>query len=377
MRRTPIVTHGNPDTRDNNPSFPSLSIMKSMSFITRITFVMLFCIMALPVHAQQTIFLEDFESGTAAETWRPYLEGEEKVAAVNPSFAAEPLAGSGSFIGHLQDIDGSYTGAAIALAGNSDATDYSIEGDVYCYVNPFTGSAYTGLVVYADEVSGTYVKLATDFDADRRLRLYNNRLNTSTFEYTFHHAFEAGDVPGGIPASDGWRHMKVDVRTINADTTAYWCYFDGELLAGRPIYDTGSDRVGRGRFGLFSFQQSGEGIPGYYDNIVVRGLVPASSVDDMARGMTDNTFLWNHPNPFERETRLACSLNQGGFVTLAIHDLLGRPIKTILAEYRQAGEHIAIWKGDDELGNNAPTGTHVCRLSDGNSVCSRMIMLAR
>ncbi len=49
--------------------------------------------------------------------------------------APEPLANGGDYVGYIQDIDNSYTGAAIILAGATSLQDYSIEGDVYCYVN--------------------------------------------------------------------------------------------------------------------------------------------------------------------------------------------------------------------------------------------------
>jgi len=351
--------------------------MKRVTTLTRLAIVALGCVVAESANAQQVLFEENFESGSPSAEWSPYLDGEESVEAVDPSFAAEPLATSGSSIGYLQDADGSYTGAAIALAGNNDLSDYSIEGDVYCYVNPPTGSAYTGLVVYADETTGTYVKLASDFDADKRIRLYNNRVNTSTFEYTFHHPFNAGDVPGGIPTSDGWHRMKVEVRTINPDTTAYWCYFDGELLVGSPIYDTGNDRVSQGRFGLFSFQQSGEGIPGYYDNIVVKSLAPASSIDDGSKTKARAMVLDNHPNPFHEKTILTYSLDRSGFVAVMISDLMGKPIRTIRTEYEQAGEHVATWSGDDEFGTSVPAGIYVCRLFNGETTLSRTIVLVR
>lgn len=339
-----------------------------------ITLLLVFA--SIPLAAQRVIFTEDFEQGTASPSWGAYVDGEETVTAVDMSFAPAFLPNGGSYIGYLQDADGSYTGAAIALAGASDLRDYSIEGDVYCYAYNAGGSAYTGLVVYSDPESGTYVKLAADFDADQRLRLYNNRLNTSTFQYTFHHAFTGSDVPGGIPRSDGWRHMKVEVRTINGDSIAYWCYLDGALLEGCPVYDTGDDRVLQGRFGLFSFQQSGEGIPAFFDNIVVTSLSP-SSVDDGKNGSAADAWLRNQPNPFAGGTRIGYAVPRNGLTTLTIHDLLGREVKRVVAEYRHAGEYSTRWDGEDEAGNRLPAGTYVCRLVSGATVIARTIMLDR
>lgn len=347
-----------------------------MTLITCSILTLLSLLAIHPLFAQQVIFTEDFETGTSSSQWGAYLDGEETVTAVDMSFAPAPLANGGTYVGYLQDADGSYTGAAIALAGMPELHDYAIEADVYCYAYNVGGSAYTGLVVYSDVESGTYIKLAADFDADQRLRLYNNRLNTSTFEYTFHHAFKGSDVLGGIPRSDGWHHMKVEVRTINSDSIAYWCYFDGALLEGCPVYDIGDDRVVKGRFGLFSFQQSGEGIPAFFDNIVVTSLVP-SSVGDQESGSTVGAWLRNEPNPFSNTTHIGFSVPQSSVTNLAIYDVLGRKVKQVVAGYRYAGEYTANWDGADDDGVRLPAGTYVCRLVVGPVVIARTIVFGR
>ena len=91
---------------------------------------------------------EDFESGTANAGWYYYPNPstglpEETVSAVTMATAPVALAGGGSYVGHLQDLDGSYTGSAVALNGAPTLTNYSIEADVYCYVGEAT-SAYDG-----------------------------------------------------------------------------------------------------------------------------------------------------------------------------------------------------------------------------------------
>ena len=126
----------------------------------------------------QVIFSDDFESGTASEEWGLYRAGEELLTAVAMTEAPVALAGGGDYVGYLQDIDASYTGAAIALAGDVSAANYSIEADVYCYVNNAVGSAYTGVTMYSDSSQSTYLKLVADFDGSQRMRLYNNHLNT-------------------------------------------------------------------------------------------------------------------------------------------------------------------------------------------------------
>jgi len=289
------------------------------------------------------------------------------------------LTGGGDYIGWLQDSDGSYTGAALSIAGEITDQDYSIEADVYCYVNNPNGSAYTGVAFYADPDTNvnTYIKLVADFDADQRFRLYNNHLDMITFQYTFYHEFSAADVPGGIPTVDGWHNMKVEVRTIDDTTTAFWCYFDGQMLLGCPIYDTGDDQMSSGQYGVFSFQQGYEGIPGYFDNIAVNSLV--SSVEDNTSGTIPTTMMLeqNYPNPFNPETQISYQLPTDGYISLTIHDLLGREIKTLVSEDQPSGNYTVSWNGRDESGNILPSGIYLYSLKAGSFTESKKMILMK
>jgi len=325
----------------------------------------------------QPLFTESFESGTANPDWGVFYTGEDGIAAVPMASAPVPLTNGGNYVGWLQDIDTSYTGVALALAGTVDMMDYSIEADVYCYVNHPDGSAYTGVAVYCDSTVGTYIKMAADFDPIPypRIRLFNNHLDPVTFTYTFNHSFVAADIPGGIPTQNGWHKMKVEVKTINADTTAFWCYFDDQLLAGCPVYDTGEDRIGAGKFGVYMFQ-NGFSLPGYYDNIVVNSLV--TSVDDKSTNLPEGFYLeQNYPNPFNPETQISYQLASSGFTSIGIYDLLGREIKTLVSKDQPAGNYTVTWNGTDELGNKVPSGIYLYTLKTGILVESKKMILLK
>jgi len=328
----------------------------------------------------QTIFTEDFESGSAHPDWEAFFPNEEIVTAVPMANAPLPLPNGGDYVGWLQDIDTSYTGVAVSINGETSLYDYSIEADVYCYVNHPDGSAYTGVVVYADSSIGTYIKMAADFDPVPypRIRLYNNHFDLGTFTYTFEHSFTESDIPGGIPTENGWHHMRLEARTINADITAFWCYWDGVELLGCPIADTSADRMSSGQFGLFSFSQgTGEGIPGYYDNLVVESLI--SSVEGNSNESLPEEFALeqNYPNPFNPSTQISYNVSTGNHVSLAIHDLLGREIKTLVSGFQSAGHYSVTWNGKDELGNIVPSGVYLYSLHSGGFVISKKMMLMK
>jgi FlgD Ig-like domain len=339
--------------------------------------LMFFPIVFSGLISAQQIFSDDFESGAASPEWGVYYAGEDELAAVPMASVPLPLANGGDYVGWLEDVDTSYTGVALALAGSTEAANYSIEGDVYCYVNHPDGSAYTGLAVYSDSSIGTYIKMAADFDPVPypRIRLFNNHLDPITFTYTFNHSFVASDIPGGIPTQNGWHKMKVEVKTINADTTAFWCYFDDQLLAGCPVYDTGDDRISSGQFGVYAFQ-NGFPLPGYFDNISVNPLVTSVEEDDT--DLADGYYLeQNYPNPFNPETKIAYQLASSGFASIIIYDLLGREIKTLVSKEHPAGSYTVTWNGADELGNSVPSGVYLYSLKTGNFIESKKMILMK
>jgi hypothetical protein len=47
----------------------------------------------------------------------------------------------------------------------------------------------------------------------------------------------------------------------------------------------------------------------------------------------------NYPNPFNPSTTISYSIPKSSFVTLEIFDILGRNIKTIVNEYKPAGNY--------------------------------------
>lgn len=123
--------------------------------------------------------------------------------------------------------------------------------------------------------------------------------------------------------------------------------------------------------------------------------IPPGRVDTVAlsvRAATGETwirsFIWrftgpdrfrldqNHPNPFNPSTTISYALPAAGEVTLAIYDRLGRLVRTLAAEYQEAGYHSAPWDGRTASGTDAATGVYYCRLHTGSSSSViRMLLL--
>jgi hypothetical protein len=97
--------------------------------------------------------------------------------------------------------------------------------------------------------------------------------------------------------------------------------------------------------------------------------------DDVAAAVTQ--LLGNHPNPFNPSTTIAFDLARPGPVTLAIHDVQGRLVRTLVDGMLPAGPQQRTWNGTDARGVPAASGVYLCRLQTADGVERRSMVLAK
>jgi hypothetical protein len=84
------------------------------------------------------------------------------------------------------------------------------------------------------------------------------------------------------------------------------------------------------------------------------------------------------PNPFAGSTRIGFRLERSDRVTLTLHDVRGRLVRTLLANQAHGpGLHAAAWDGKRESGAPAASGVYYARLSVGGEVHTRTVVLRR
>lgn len=87
----------------------------------------------------------------------------------------------------------------------------------------------------------------------------------------------------------------------------------------------------------------------------------------------DNFELYpNYPNPFNPTTTLSFVIGQSSFVTLKIYNALGQEVGILLTEKKQPGKYSVEWDA-----SALPSGIYFCRLSGGNNVSVRKMLLIR
>ncbi|MEW6755540.1 MAG: FlgD immunoglobulin-like domain containing protein [Candidatus Latescibacterota bacterium] len=62
---------------------------------------------------------------------------------------------------------------------------------------------------------------------------------------------------------------------------------------------------------------------------------------------------------------------------LAVYDLAGQRVATLVSDERPAGAHAVAWDGRDDEGRQVASGAYVCRLRAGSAGEARPLALVR
>lgn len=85
----------------------------------------------------------------------------------------------------------------------------------------------------------------------------------------------------------------------------------------------------------------------------------------------------NHPNPFNPSTSIIYDLSEAIEVNLAIYDLLGQKVRTLVHKHQEAGSYNIEWNGLKDDGTLASSGLYFYRLQAGGLILTRKLILIR
>jgi hypothetical protein len=119
----------------------------------------------------------------------------------------------------------------------------------------------------------------------------------------------------------------------------------------------------------------------YYWRILAKGTGPNWSAPSVTRRYRTGTQITGveedpaaqipsgfvlrpcYPNPFNPSTTLSFELSGGAFVSLAIFDMLGREVQTLVSEQMPAGVFTVRWNGQTTNNEPVPSGIYFARMS--------------
>ena len=85
----------------------------------------------------------------------------------------------------------------------------------------------------------------------------------------------------------------------------------------------------------------------------------------------------NYPNPFNPSTTIRYALPKAVQVKVIIYDILGREVRTLVDDFKQAGYQQIVWDGRSNAGAAVASGIYLYRLEAGAFVKTRKLMVLK
>ncbi len=112
---------------------------------------------------------------------------------------------------------------------------------------------------------------------------------------------------------------------------------------------------------------------------LVLGTTAFAEAHSEGASLTPTEFVLeaNYPNPFNPETVIRYGLNQQSDVDLAIYNVLGQRVRTLVAAEQNSGRYEVVWDGLDDAGRPAASGVYIYQLRAGSFLDSQTMLLVR
>ncbi|MCX6138871.1 MAG: T9SS type A sorting domain-containing protein, partial [Ignavibacteriales bacterium] len=85
----------------------------------------------------------------------------------------------------------------------------------------------------------------------------------------------------------------------------------------------------------------------------------------------------NFPNPFNPTTQMKYTLPKDGLVSLVVYDILGREIRTLASGSYRAGTYVAMWDGRNNYGASVASGVYFYKLTAGEFVTTKKMLMLK
>lgn len=92
---------------------------------------------------------------------------------------------------------------------------------------------------------------------------------------------------------------------------------------------------------------------------------------------SDFALRTNYPNPFNPSTTIAFDLADDGVAELAIYNVLGQKVRTLVSGYQLAGSYRILWDSRNDTGRAVASGVYLYSLKSGSFVKTNKMMLIK
>lgn len=187
----------------------------------------------------ESVYGEHFTQGLLTLDWAPF-----------PGFSpdrleAVPDAGAPEGDGWAGRVSNAGLGgfAALSYAHRLRYRDVAVEAWIFTPVSGSDRGPLQGIAVRVDPARGRFYRLAVHFTARPRITTAYVGRDSANFP-VYLRTWTGEEIPGGPPRESGWHRL-----TLRAAGDALWAFWDGQPLAGSPIFDA---RIPRGSVGVYA-----------------------------------------------------------------------------------------------------------------------------
>jgi len=113
-------------------------------------------------------------------------------------------------------------------------------------------------------------------------------------------------------------------------------------------------------------------------SVVLMGTAVPSTHIFSTTGLPQQFLLsQNYPNPFNPVTNIHYELPRGSDVKLAVYNLLGQKVRTLVNGWRAAGRYDVEWQGDNDSGMAVSSGIYLYRIETTDFQKTMKLMLLK
>ncbi len=176
----------------------------------------------------------------------------------------------------------------------------------------------------------------------------------------------------GSDVSLSWIHPQVVSNVLG-----YSVYRDGQFLniiadIAQITYVDANVPDGTYEYYVTSLTNTGESDPSNTVTVQV-GANPNSDNVQLAQ----TALLGNYPNPFNPTTTISYFIDKSSDVELAVYNVKGEKIRTLVADDVQTGQHSIVWNGMSDSGKVQPSGIYFYKLKAGTYTKSKKMILIK
>ncbi len=126
---------------------------------------------------------------------------------------------------------------------------------------------------------------------------------------------------------------------------------------------------------LVAFTGSVEVVAGGSMVVTPMAMTGTDTEDELSIIPSGLVLNQNYPNPFSGATNIQYALAKAEHVEIIVFNLLGQRVATLQSVNQQAGEHTVSWNGQLDGGDRAPSGIYMYKMTAGDKVLSRQMIL--